>query len=201
MDRKLYMDSFERLLKEKSDEFRMYPTKRTWHSIYNNIYPGRKWPSATISILLLCFLPFIGFLNTSTQHTAINKNTVTDIPVGKGLAALTVSEKHTSQVSSDNKASGSVSYKSYTNADNTKSHNTIQVSVYNHHANRFSFNMLHDKNSTELSHSNKEYSDSNSGSFVADKNSSSIIDNSAIDKNIAAENYALQNEEGNQKRS
>jgi hypothetical protein len=37
MDRKFHTDDFERLLKEMSDEFKMYPSKRIWNSIYNNI--------------------------------------------------------------------------------------------------------------------------------------------------------------------
>ena len=56
MDRNLDIDNFELLLKERSDEFKMYPTKRIWHSIYNNIHPGRKWPSIAMSITLIAIL-------------------------------------------------------------------------------------------------------------------------------------------------
>ena len=68
MDRNYYTDEFEQLLKEKSDEFRMYPSKRVWHSIYNDLHPGRKWPSAAVSMLLIITLLLIGYLN-STNHT------------------------------------------------------------------------------------------------------------------------------------
>ncbi len=70
MENNFYTDDFERLLKEKSDEFRMYPSKRVWHSIYNNLYPGRKWPSIAISLVLISTLFFVGYWNS----TANNKN-------------------------------------------------------------------------------------------------------------------------------
>ena len=63
----MHSDEFERLLREKSDEFRMYPSKRIWHSIYNNIHPARKWPSVAMTISLISSLFLIGYLNT--KHT------------------------------------------------------------------------------------------------------------------------------------
>ncbi|MBC7889392.1 MAG: hypothetical protein H7Z13_16055 [Ferruginibacter sp.] len=68
MDRDFHIDDFERLLREKSDEFRMYPSKRIWHSIYNNIHPGRKWPSVAMSITLIFALLIMGYLNTDTTY-------------------------------------------------------------------------------------------------------------------------------------
>ena len=70
MDRNLDIDNFERLLKDRSDEFKMYPTKRVWYSIYNNIHPGRKWPSIAMSITLIAILLLVGYLNT--DNTNIN---------------------------------------------------------------------------------------------------------------------------------
>lgn len=75
MEQDFYNDDFEQLLKEKSDQFRMYPSKRVWHSIYNNLHPGRRWPSYAMSILLITSLILIGYLNTS-DSTAVNKFTV-----------------------------------------------------------------------------------------------------------------------------
>ncbi len=66
MDWNFDIENFERLLKEKADEFRMYPSKRVWHSVYNNIHPGRKWPSLAMSITLIGALLLTGYLNTKT---------------------------------------------------------------------------------------------------------------------------------------
>lgn len=68
MERNFYTDEFEQLLKEKADQFRMYPSKRVWHSIYNNLHPSRRWPSAAMSLLLIVTLHLTGYLNTSENN-------------------------------------------------------------------------------------------------------------------------------------
>jgi hypothetical protein len=68
MERKFYTDDFERLLKEKSDEFRMYPSKRVWSSIYNDLHPGRKWPSVAVSLLLISALLITGYWNSNKNN-------------------------------------------------------------------------------------------------------------------------------------
>ncbi|MES2430640.1 MAG: hypothetical protein V4556_06850 [Bacteroidota bacterium] len=74
MERKLFSDNFERMLREKADEFKMYPSARVWHSIYNNIHPGRRWPSMTMSVVLVALLLLVGYTNTET--TIAKKNTL-----------------------------------------------------------------------------------------------------------------------------
>ncbi|MEO6253013.1 MAG: outer membrane beta-barrel protein, partial [Ferruginibacter sp.] len=70
---------FEQLIKEKADQFRMYPSKRVWHSIYNNLHPSRRWPSVIMSLLLLTSLSLIGYLNTgdNTINRQINNTPLT----------------------------------------------------------------------------------------------------------------------------
>ena len=73
MEHKFYTDNFERLLKEQSDEFRMYPSKRVWHSIYNDLHPDRKWPSIAVSLVLVTTLFLIGYWNNNAgSATAVN---------------------------------------------------------------------------------------------------------------------------------
>jgi hypothetical protein len=76
MERKFYTDDFEQLLKEKSDEFRMYPSKRVWHSIYNDLHPGRKWPSIAASMLLILALLLIGYWNNNTRKSSVDNTTL-----------------------------------------------------------------------------------------------------------------------------
>jgi len=85
MERKFYTDDFEQLLKEKSDEFRMYPSKRVWHSIYNDLHPGRKWPSVAVSLVLIIALLIVGYWNNNSADTATAVNT---IPSQQNIAAL-----------------------------------------------------------------------------------------------------------------
>jgi hypothetical protein len=64
MEKKFYTDdNFERLLREQTDRFTMQPTKRVWHSVYNNLHPARKWPSIAISLLLVASILLLGYLN------------------------------------------------------------------------------------------------------------------------------------------
>jgi len=78
MDNKFYIENFEEYLKEKSDEFRMYPSQRVWNSIYNNMHPGSRWPSISMCIILICALFLVGFLNTNVPNkdhlSAINND-------------------------------------------------------------------------------------------------------------------------------
>ena len=66
-------NDFEGLLKQKVEEFTMYPSKRIWHSIYNNIHPSKRWPSFAMSMLLIAILFLVGYLNTnsSTKNVAV----------------------------------------------------------------------------------------------------------------------------------
>ena len=73
------MESFEKFIRQQADEFRMYPSKRVWYSIYNNIHPGRKWPSISMCIVLLSALLTIGYLNTknniiTTKNSSVAQN-------------------------------------------------------------------------------------------------------------------------------
>ena len=67
MERRFTMNDFERSLKEQADDFKMIPSKRVWHGIYNDLHPGRRWPSITMSFLLIFSLLFIGYLNTHNK--------------------------------------------------------------------------------------------------------------------------------------
>ena len=82
MERKFYTDNFEQLLKEKSDEFRMYPSKRVWHSIYNDLHPGRKWPSIAVSMFLSIVLLLVGYWNSNNNKSSTKTiaTTTTNVP-------------------------------------------------------------------------------------------------------------------------
>lgn len=67
--------SFEQFIKEQSDEFRMYPSKRVWNSVYNNLHPGRRWPSISMCIVLLTTLLLVGYLNSNTRSHNNIENT------------------------------------------------------------------------------------------------------------------------------
>lgn len=72
MENNFYTDEFEQLIKEKADQFRMYPSRRVWHSIYNNLHPSRRWPSFVMSILLITSLLLVGYLNTTDNTLKVS---------------------------------------------------------------------------------------------------------------------------------
>ncbi len=74
MESKYNIDNFEKFLRERTDDFKMYPSKRVWYSIYNNMHPGNRLPSVSMCIILICSLLLVGYLNTGT-----NKNTNSSI--------------------------------------------------------------------------------------------------------------------------
>lgn len=70
------MESFEKYIKQQSDDFKMYPSKRVWNSVYNNLHPSRKWPSISMCIVLLSALLMTGYLNTKTKRTPIQQTII-----------------------------------------------------------------------------------------------------------------------------
>ncbi len=110
MENEFYNDDFEQLLKDKADQFRMYPSKRVWNSIYNNLHPSRRWPSVVMSILLLTSVGLIGYLNTGDNGlgkpmntTFANQlkeiNTTTNTPINKPtnkIQTITIIQANTS---------------------------------------------------------------------------------------------------------
>ena len=86
MERKIYSDGFEKLLKENSDQFKMYPSKKVWHGLYNDLHPGRRWPSITMAILFLFSLIVIGYLNTSNNQHDQSAQKVSDLKLSNVIS-------------------------------------------------------------------------------------------------------------------
>ncbi|MDQ6902090.1 MAG: PorT family protein [Bacteroidota bacterium] len=79
MERKFSINDFEESLKDHADQFKMIPSKKVWHGLYNDLHPGRRWPSITISLVLVFILVGVGYLNThnfTQTASTISKNTV-----------------------------------------------------------------------------------------------------------------------------
>ncbi len=74
MERKFYPENFEKFLKGHADEFKITPSKKVWHGIYNDLHPGRRWPSVAMSMVFIFTLVIIGHLNTNN-----GRNTSLDI--------------------------------------------------------------------------------------------------------------------------
>ena len=69
MERNFYSENFENLLKGHAEKFKMTPSKKVWHGIYNDLHPGTRWPSVAMSIVFIFTLVIIGHLNTNNGHS------------------------------------------------------------------------------------------------------------------------------------
>jgi hypothetical protein len=57
MSNQFYDNEFEKYLKEKTNQYRMYPSDQVWRNIQNEIHGYRKWPALTfISIFIISAL-------------------------------------------------------------------------------------------------------------------------------------------------
>ncbi|HMJ46821.1 MAG TPA: hypothetical protein VK498_05795, partial [Ferruginibacter sp.] len=74
MENNFYNDNFEQLLKEATDDFRMYPSRRVWHSIYNDLHPGKRWPSLAVCLLLISSVLYIGISNNNSINSISRKS-------------------------------------------------------------------------------------------------------------------------------
>ena len=85
MERKFYPENFERFLKGHADQFKMSPSKKVWHGIYNDLHPGRRWPSIAMTMVFIFTLVIVGHLNTNNgnikllDQSAVN-NLISTIP-------------------------------------------------------------------------------------------------------------------------
>lgn len=75
MEQEFYRDEFEQLLKDTTDDFKMYPSRKVWHSIYNDLHPDRKWPSFAVCLLLLTTILYIGVTNNNAISSNSKRNT------------------------------------------------------------------------------------------------------------------------------
>jgi len=102
MERRFTMNDFEQSLKDQADEFKMMPSKKVWHGIYNDLHPGRRWPSVAMSLLLLVTLIGVGYMNTKTSVQTKNPKIATTrstsaTPGNLPVTKATINKQHADQ--------------------------------------------------------------------------------------------------------
>ena len=53
MERNFYNEEFEQFLKQKSDQYKMYPSDRVWNNVYKSLHNTRRW---TVLGIVLFFI-------------------------------------------------------------------------------------------------------------------------------------------------
>ncbi len=79
MEKEFYQeDELASFLNEATADFKMYPARKVWHSLYNNLHPGRKWPSLAVAVFLISSIVYLGISNNNyiNKHSQLAQNSV-----------------------------------------------------------------------------------------------------------------------------
>jgi len=76
MERGFYNEDIEELLKEKADQYKMYPSDKVWKGIHRSLHPNRKWYWLSLVLFLgaVGYYTFIEFITPSTAGKSIAGN-------------------------------------------------------------------------------------------------------------------------------
>src|SRR5882724_6056689 len=55
-----YSDEFEQLLREKTEQYKMYPSEKVWKGIHGSLHTKRRWFITSMSLLVTGILFFAG---------------------------------------------------------------------------------------------------------------------------------------------
>src|ERR1700761_1177870 len=86
-----YSDDFEELIREKTEQYKMYPSENVWKGVHNSLHTKRRWFIGGMSFLVTGILFLAGReLILSSVHPALTVKTVMAGQVGADLAKTTV---------------------------------------------------------------------------------------------------------------
>ncbi len=80
-ERNLYDEEFEKQLKEKADQFKMYPSDKVWNEVYSSVHTGRRKFVAGMTLLIGGILILAGTQLLSPARNATTKNLASKISV------------------------------------------------------------------------------------------------------------------------
>lgn len=53
MERNEYNGNFEHFLREKADQYKLYPSERVWAAVNDKLHPRKKWPYAVVAAIFI----------------------------------------------------------------------------------------------------------------------------------------------------
>jgi hypothetical protein len=84
MNRNFTNDEFEELIKQKADQYKLYPSEKVWKRIYSSLHTGRRWFITGMALLItgILFLAGKGLLVPDKHIVSIKKqiDTATNNP-------------------------------------------------------------------------------------------------------------------------
>lgn len=97
MENEFYRDDFELFLRDSTDDFKMYPSRKVWYSLYNNLHPDRKWPSLAVCLLLITAILYLGISNNNSIN-AKNKGLAVTAAESETTSSTTLAPNKTNPV-------------------------------------------------------------------------------------------------------
>lgn len=81
MERTIYMDDgLEDFLKERSDQYKLYPSDKVWKNIHRSVQPKRRWNYVVLTLLMLTISSRL--VETSDYHQFPNFSYLVNLPSG-----------------------------------------------------------------------------------------------------------------------
>jgi hypothetical protein len=123
MDRNFTNDEFEELIKQKADQYKLYPSEKVWKRIYSSLHTGRRWFITGMALLItgILFLAGRGLLvpdkhiaavkkqiDTATPDVSaeIEKNNTAQLPIAPGLSTFNTENNNSQKTEGDDERSG-----------------------------------------------------------------------------------------------
>jgi len=93
MERNFYNEEFEDLIRQKADQYKMYPSDKAWNNIHSSLHTRRKWFIAGMFTLITGILFFAGkeLLAPSPQANGSKKIAANNISLSKKAITTEVS--------------------------------------------------------------------------------------------------------------
>lgn len=96
MESNFYSDEFEQLIREKTEQYKMYPSENVWKDVYSSLHTKKRWFIGSMSLLVGGIMLVAGKeLLFSSSHAGLAK---------KQTLAATANNPKTNAESSENKA-------------------------------------------------------------------------------------------------
>ncbi len=125
MDRNFYDNDFEEFLKQKSDQYKMYPSDRVWNNIYSSLHGRKKWWALGFTLFFIGAGLIVGKEVLVTDYNKVakglNQNTETLIASNTEKNTASSVKPHTSGLQSN------MLNKSSNNLQNTQASTTNSV--------------------------------------------------------------------------
>jgi hypothetical protein len=80
-----YSDEFEQLIREKTEQYKMYPSENVWKGVHNSLHTKRKWFIGSMAFLVTGILFFAGKELLAPSHSATHKLAAAGIAPNDGF--------------------------------------------------------------------------------------------------------------------